>query len=256
MILVIGGTSEGREIARELAARGALVLVSTATGYGSNLAAGDGVPVVQGRLNREELTDLLIARSVKVLVDASHPFAAEVSANATRACELTGVKYIRFARPFEEMPDSPLVETAESYRDAARRACGLGCSIFLTTGSKTARIFYDLARQAGKRVVIRIIPDPETIRNLLDMGFSPADVVAMHGPFSEEMNVAVLRHYRADVLVTKESGRAGGLGEKISAAARLGIPVIIVKRPPEPPGAVTSTAQAVEIALENLKTVD
>ncbi|MCL6478266.1 MAG: precorrin-6A reductase [Peptococcaceae bacterium] len=253
MILVIGGTSEGRAIARELAALGAAALVSAATGYGSELAAGDGVPVVQGRLNHTELAGLMAANSVRVLVDASHPFAVEISANAVRACASTGVKYIRCARPFEEAPDSPLVEKVESFRDAARRACDLGDTIFLATGSKTARIFYDPARREGKRVVIRVIPDPERIRDLLDMGFSPADVAALQGPFSEEMNVALLKHYRADVLVTKESGRAGGLDEKISAAVRLGIPVIIVRRPPEPAGAVWTVREAVETALTYLK---
>lgn len=252
MILVIGGTSEGRAIAREIKCRGAEVLVSAATGYGSGLAAGEGVRVVQGRLNQEGLRDILVAGSIKVVVDASHPFAVEISRNASRACDMTGSRYIRFARPGGEIPESPLVVMAEDYNDAAKRACDVGKTLFLATGSKTAGIFLEMAREKGRRAVIRVIPDPEVIRILLEMGFSPADVVAMQGPFSEELNAAVLRHYLADVVVTKESGRAGGQDEKISAALKLGIPVIVVKRPPEPPGAVWSVEEAVELALKQL----
>ncbi|MCL6610672.1 MAG: precorrin-6A reductase [Peptococcaceae bacterium] len=250
MILVIGGTSDGRAIAREIAGKGVAVLVSTATGYGSDLAARDGIPVVQGRLDSREMFDLIVSRTVRVLVDASHPFAVEVSRNAAGACGKAGIPYIRYARPGGEVPGGPMVETAESYQEAARRACELGRTIFLAAGSKTAGIFLETARDRGRRIVIRVIPDPGVIRRLLDMGFSPADVAAVQGPFSEEMNMALMRHYRADVLVTKESGREGGLAEKISAAAKLGLPVVVVKRPPEPPGAARSVEEAVERALK------
>lgn len=253
MILIIGGTSEGRAIARELNARGAEVLVSAATGYGFGLAAGDGVPVMQGRLGLKELGELIVSRSIRVVVDATHPFAVEISRNAAGACRLTGARYVRFARPVMEGPESPLVEMAESYREAAKRACDAGNTIFLATGSKTAGIFLDTARERGRRAVIRVIPDPEVIRSLLEMGFSPADLVAMQGPFSEDMNMAVLKHFRADVVVTKESGPAGGFREKISAAVKLGLPVIVVKRPPEPPGAVSSVEEAVELAMDYIR---
>ena len=85
------------------------------------------------------------------------------------------------------------------------------------------------------------------------MGYSPPDLVAMQGPFSEEVNLALWRHFGVDVVVTKESGPAGGLGEKLSAASRLGIPVVMIKRPPEPPDAVGSVEEAVKQALEYLK---
>jgi precorrin-6A/cobalt-precorrin-6A reductase len=253
MILVIGGTSEGRAIARELAGKGAGVLVSTATAYGSDLAARDGVEVVQGRLGCREMADLIVARSVRVLLDASHPFAVEVSRNAREACRQTGIRYMRYARPRSEMPAGARVEMAESYQEAASRACDLGSIIFLAAGAKWAGVFAALARDRGARVVVRAIPDPETIRGLLALGIRPEDVVALHGPFGEDLNLALLRHYRADVMVTKESGREGGLGEKISAAARLGIPVVLIRRPPEPAGAVESIPEAVATALEYIR---
>ncbi|KJR96359.1 MAG: hypothetical protein VR68_14580 [Peptococcaceae bacterium BRH_c4a] len=249
MILVIGGTSDSRVIAELLAAEGARVLVSAATRYGADLAVGDGIEVIWGRLNREGLTKLLITRNVKVLIDASHPFASEISANAAWACGQAGVHYIRFARPGIPDNQSPVLEWSENYHAAARRACHFGKTIFLTTGSKTAGIFYETAREMGRRVVLRVIPDPDVIKSLIAIGISPSDIVAMRGPFGEEINVALLRHFQADVMVSKESGDAGGLGEKIAAAEKLALPLLVVRRPPEPEGAAVTAWEAVERAL-------
>lgn len=250
MILVIGGTTEGRTIARALAEKGARVLVSTATAHGAALAGAGGAPeAVHGRLDSRGLEDLIAARSIKVVVDASHPYALEVSRNASTACGRAGIGYIRYARPGGSIPDSPLLREAGDFEAAAVMACDLGNTIFLATGSKTAGIFYRAARERGRRVVVRVIPDPEAIRGLLDMGFGPADVVAVHGPFGREINEALWRHFGADVAVTKESGREGGLAEKIAAAAGMGIPLVVVKRPPEPPEAVRSAEGAVREAL-------
>jgi len=252
VILVIGGTSEGRAIAGELSGKGAGVLVSTATGYGSELAARDGLETVRGRLNSREMADLIVSRAIRVVVDASHPFAMEVSRNAAGACRAAGALYIRYARPPGEIPADPLVIPVENYQEAASRACELGGTIFLASGGKTAGLFCRTAAELGRRVVVRVIPDPGVIREVLDLGVGPGDLVAMQGPFSEELNLALLRHYRAGVLVTKESGREGGLEEKLSAARKLGLPVVLIRRPPEPPDAARSAAEAVEKALAGL----
>ncbi|HBV96755.1 MAG: hypothetical protein JL50_15755 [Peptococcaceae bacterium BICA1-7] len=249
MILVIGGTSDSRAIAAELVNRGAPVLVSTATGHGAGLAAGSGIEVVQGRLDREQLRELLDKKSIKALVDSSHPYAELVSQNAAAACEESGIPYIRYSRPREDIPPSPLIETVDSYEEAAARACAAGNTIIAATGSKTAGIFTKGALGSGKRIIFRVIPDPGIIEMLISLGVAPNDIVAMQGPFSEEMNIALIRHCRADVMVTKESGSAGGFLEKARAAEKTGVLLIVVKRPPEPEGAVCTVEQAVSLAI-------
>lgn len=249
MILVIGGTSEGRIISAGLAARGARVLVSAATDFGAELAATGGVETVHGRLDLDGMTQLIVSKGVRTLVDASHPFAAEVTKNAAGACARTGCRYIRFARPESRKIDHPRAIWADSYENAAEKAFETGKKVFLTTGSKTAQLFIKKAARAGGRVIIRLLPDPAAISRLIESGVSPQDIVAMSGPFSEEMNTALLKHYRPDVIVTKDSGDTGGFLEKVSAAAALGMPVIIIRRPPEPNGAVCSIAGAVDLAL-------
>ncbi|MFZ5595631.1 MAG: precorrin-6A reductase [Bacillota bacterium] len=254
MILVVGGTIDGRKIAAEIASRGKKVLVSTATQLGASLAAGGGIEVIEGRLDDRGLERLIRDRVINVVVDASHPFAVEITQNAIKACQRAGVRYIRYARPEENInfTNSP-VRVAEGFEEAAVMACGAGKTVFLTTGSKTAGIFLRAASGADCRVLVRVSPDPEVIRGLLAEGFSRRDIVAMVGPFGEELNIALFKQYRADVIVAKESGAAGGLREKLSAAEKLGLPVIIVRRPPEPPGAVYSGEEAVNRALRHME---
>ena len=249
MILVIGGTSDSRAIAGELVNKGAAVLVSTATGHGAGLAAGSGIEVIQGRLDREQMKVLMAARGIKVLVDSSHPYADLVSRNAAAACKESGIPYVRYSRPREEIPRSPLVETVDSYAGAAARACEAGNTIIAATGGKTAGVFTEEAAGRGKRIIFRVIPDPGTIKRLIGLGVAPGDIVAMQGPFSEEMNTALIRHYRAEVMVTKESGSSGGFLEKVRAAEKTGVLLIVVRRPPEPEEAVCTVDQAVRLAL-------
>ena len=253
MILVIGGTSDAREITRKLSDKGIKIVVSTATQYGYDLASGDGVPVVQGRMDCQEMVGFIADSSIQVLVDASHPFAVEVTENAVKACQISKTPYIRYARPGGEEFVNPLVEKVISYEAAAQRACQLGQIIFLTIGSKMCPLFIETAMNNGKEVIVRIIPDPAVIQGLLEMGVSPGNLLAMKGPFSEELNVAMLKHYKADVMVTKESGIEGGLREKVSAAVSLGVPVVMITRPPEPENAVKSIAEAVTAVLDSIR---
>jgi precorrin-6A/cobalt-precorrin-6A reductase len=84
---------------------------------------------------------------------------------------------------------------------------------------------------AGRRVVVRVLPDHQVIEKVRSMGVAPKDIVAMQGPFSKEMNRITFKMYNASVIVTKDSGRAGGTDTKIAAALQLKIPVVLIKRP-------------------------
>lgn len=251
MILVLGGTAESKSLAEQLLAAGFRVLLSTATAYGAGLAAETGAEVVWGRLDGNEMTELLVSRDIRAVVDASHPFAENVSANARRACASANIKYIRFKRKEQPLSGYPLLHTVNSYTEAAALAVGLGDVIFLATGSKTAELFIGAAATAGKRLVIRILPDPGVMERLMKLGIDAGDIVALRGPFGYELNLALFRHYRADVLVTKESGAEGGQDQKIQAAASLQMPVVLVRRPPEPAEALDNTGMVIE-ALNQL----
>lgn len=206
MILVMAGTSDGRLIVQNLVEMGKKVMACAATPYGAALLEGCGAAEVTGRrLSGAEIGQLIDDKKIDLLVDATHPYAQEVTATAIKVCREKGIRYIRYQRPSTRIQEQPLIHYAGSYESAAQKAAALGKIIFLATGSKTLGIFVTEARKKGCRVIVRLLPDPKELEKCFRLGLTPADVVAMQGPYSLELNTALLRHYQAEVLVTKES---------------------------------------------------
>ena len=257
MILLLGGTSDARELAAELRGAGYDVLVSTASDYGARLAAPAGAAVRGGRLDEVELARLVT--DADAVVDATHPFAEVISAAAVKACAAAGRPYLRVPRAAMVLPAG--VVRAATAADAARLAVELARAragagpagdrhpgtIFLTVGSKTLATYARVAREAGVRLVARVLPTPEALAACADAGLEPGDVVAMQGPTSAGLDAALLRHLAAAVLVTKESGDAGGVAEKLRAAGLAGATAVVVERPAAP--AVGQTAPAGQTAV-------
>lgn len=227
MILVLAGTADGRKLAATIQSNGYKVLVSTATDYGSSLT-GD-VPARSGALDEEGFVSLVQAQGVRVLVDASHPFAVNLSQNAMAACARTGLDYVRYERKRIDLVENHLLYRVGSYTAAAELAGELGECIFLATGSNSLEVFVD--KLPGKRLIARVLPMRKVLDRCLTLGIAPKDIVAMQGPFGYDLNQAMLKHYGAEVLVTKESGEQGGTDLKIKAALDLGIPVVMLERP-------------------------
>ncbi|MDK2889076.1 MAG: precorrin-6A/cobalt-precorrin-6A reductase, partial [Thermoanaerobacter sp.] len=211
MIMVLAGTSDGREIVKTLASHGYRVLACAATPYGASLLEGSGALRVSGRrLSGAEIGRVIEENKVEILVDATHPYAVEVSATASEVCREKRVRYIRYQRPASPIKEHSLVFYVKSYQEAAVKAAELGEVIFLATGSKTLDVFWEAAKKRGRRVIARVLPHPDVLKKCLDLGLTPADIVAIQGPFSREVNLALLRHYNAGVLVTKDGGARGG----------------------------------------------
>lgn len=273
MILLLAGTADGREIFSLLKEKGYPVVATVTTAYGAQALAGGrtagarapaggangadgadgaGGAVFSRALGAAGMAVFIREKKINAVVDASHPFAVRASANARRACKAAGVPYVRYERPMANLPEDPLIHAVRDFSRAARKAVSFGEPIFLTTGSKTLPVFVAEAKRAGKRVVARVLPAPEVLARCLALGLQPADLIALQGPFSYEFNRALLREYRAAVLVTKESGPAGGTEEKVKAALDLGIPVVLIKRPAARyPRVVSNYAELLGI-LENL----
>ena len=249
MILLLAGTSEGREMARTLTARGRRVLACAATTYGGRLLEGCGCTVRTGPLDEDAMVALIRDGEVRVVVDATHPFAREISALAARAASRMGVPYLRYARPVYPLPDHALIHQAAGYAEAADLAPRLGRVIFLATGSKTLDVFLPPAVAAGCRVVVRVLPDVRVMERCFSLGLGPDDIAAVRGPFGKDMNVALLRHFGAQVMVTKEDGTAGGLGDKVGACLELGLPLVVVRRPEEDSPCSVTLAQLCERAV-------
>lgn len=233
MILVLAGTLEGREIAGVLAAEGFKVLATVVSGYGAEVIPQDlPVEVLVRQLDSVELERLVSEKGIKLIVDATHPYARVITDTAWEVSQKRNVPYIRFERPpVTEEIRGDAVFRASGYEEAAELAVSKGNTVFLTIGSRNLEPFIRAGRESRKRIVARVLPDAGVLQQCAALQIPPKDIVAVQGPFSLEMNQAMLREYEAEVLVTKDSGRTGGTDTKIAAALGLKIPVIIVARP-------------------------
>ncbi|SDF07817.1 precorrin-6A reductase [Sporolituus thermophilus] len=253
MILVLAGTQDGRELAALLERAGFPVLVSVVSGYGRDLARQTGLLVHTGPLDRDGLYNLIRTRAVKLVVDASHPYAAAASENAIAACQRAGVRYLRYERPGTPLPRYEKLYVADNAAAAARLSAELGRTIFLTVGSRALTVFKQETLLLSHRLVARVLPDPAVVAECLRLGFRPRDIIAMQGPFSHELNVAMFRACNAEVVVTKNSGAIGGTDTKFSAAMELGLSLVVIDRPHIDYGCrVSSPAEVLDYIREEL----
>lgn len=231
MILVLSGTEEGKEIVRRLHEEGLGLLTTVATEYGKKMFEQLGLEAVclQGRLDANGFSRLIKGRGIDIVIDATHPYAMEASQNAMDACKKTNTRYLRFERQEIEIPTHPLIHKVKTMAEAVDKSRTLGKKIFLTTGISSVAKFILLKDE--KELYVRILPVPEHIALCLDMGIPPTHIIAMHGPFSENLNRAMFRQYHINTMVTKDSGEAGGVLEKIHAALKEGIDTIVIERP-------------------------
>ena len=230
-VLLIAGTEDGRELGRYLIEQGYKVLATAASEYGGELLSeNEGIETMTGRKNAEELAEVIREEGIRYVIDASHPYAEEVTANAKEASKETGAEYIRYERERLEVKYER-VRKVRNYEEAAREAKKLGKRILLTTGSKKLG---ELVKELkGCELTVRVLPTAEVLRECERLGLKPRQIIAMQGAFSKGMNVETYRHSGAEVVVMKESGRVGGEDTKMEAAEELGLPVVLIERPRE-----------------------
>ena len=225
-ILVFSGTSDGRRLSTELADRGAKVTVCVATAYGGEeQGEHDGVRVLTGRKDADGMAALLPEFSL--CIDATHPYAVEVSENIRAACARTGVPYRRLLREACETEGAVVVSGAA---EAAEYLSHTEGKILLAIGSKELSAFRELDPE---RLCPRVLPAHESLAACEALGVPHRNIVAMQGPFSRELNAALIRQLDARYVVTKDGGAAGGFPEKAAAARETGAVLIVLRRPTE-----------------------
>ena len=248
-VLIYAGTTEGRELAQELARERIYCDISVATEYGRQIMDEKISPyicILQGRMTAEQMRLKCENEQYLAVVDATHPFATEVSVNIRESLKGLDIPYFRLGRekiPGEEGERQAGEQQAEEQNYMARKyfqntaACVEALKktegkIFLTTGSKELSAFCR-EKTIRKRLVVRVLPGMESLQECVRNGLEGRQIIAMQGPFSKEMNLAMIRQYQASVLVTKESGKTGGEDTKLAAAGEAQIPSYIILRPDE-----------------------
>ncbi len=234
-VLLLGGTAEARSLAELLIADG-VPMVTSLAGAVTDSRLPPGEVRVGGFGGAPGLVAYLREHGVAAVVDATHPFAAQMTANAAAACAQVGVPLVRLSRPgWSARDDAASWHWVDTIVDARRAAESLGARVFLAIGRQSLGEFVDWT---DRRVLVRVVDAPE---------FEvPAtwEVLRARGPFTLDEELDLLRSHDIDVLVSKDSG--GPTGAKLDAAAELGVAVVMVRRPALPEGVsvVTSAAEA------------
>ncbi|WP_241827099.1 cobalt-precorrin-6A reductase [Streptomyces graminilatus] len=226
-VLILGGTTEARRLAELLRGTPGLRLTSSLAGRVAGPRLPPGEVRVGGFGGTEGLTAWLREHRVDALVDATHPFAGTISFHASRAAAAAHVPLLALRRPGWTPVEGDRWYDAGSLAEAAGLLPGLGRRIFLTTGRMGLAAFADLPGDLW--FVVRSVdapepPHPPRMEVLLD-----------RGPFTLDGERELLRRYRVDVLVTKDSGGAA-TAPKLTAAREAGLPVVVVRRPTVPDG--------------------
>ena len=233
-ICVFAGTTEGRELVEFLAGQPVQATVCVATEYGETLLPeAENITILAGRIPVEDIIRMLQRMRFDLVIDATHPYATSITESICTACRETETEYLRLLRQSCD-PKEALV-CVENAAEAAAFLANTEGSILLTTGSK------ELAAYSGildftQRVYARVLPMDASLEACRTAGLKASHIIAMQGPFSEEMDLATLRFANAAWMVTKDGGEAGGFPAKASAARKTGAGLVVIGRPPQREG--------------------
>jgi len=235
-LLIFAGTTEGRALSEYLSDLEVRHTICVATEYGEIVLKENPMAAVhRGRMSQEEIIAFLRNGSFSAVIDATHPYAELVTQNVKAAARETNLPYFRLIRErsvTENCGNVRYFETSVACAKALEHTTG---NILLTTGSKELAA-YCSSENVRCRLYVRVLPSAESISLCNEQGIYARQIIAMQGPFTEELNEALLRQYDISCLVTKESGQAGGYFEKLDAAKRTGISVFVIGRSKETEG--------------------
>ncbi|MBR1693432.1 MAG: precorrin-6A reductase, partial [Lachnospiraceae bacterium] len=237
-LMIFGGTLEGRQIAEAFRDTALDVHICVATEYGAALLpVSENIHIHAGRMTDEEMFSFLSGLCVDCCVDATHPYAVEVTRNARAVCERLHIPYIRVYRREEahagsEEQSAIRVVCKDNVDDAVAFLQTVPGNILITTGSKELAC-YTALDDYRTRCFARVLPTAKVVAACSALGFEGKNLIGMQGPFTEELNYCLLRQVKAAWLVTKSSGKEGGFPEKYDAAVRAGVNILVIGRPAE-----------------------
>ena len=229
-ICIFGGTTEGRLLSEVLSRNNIMTDLFIATEYGQQFVSKlENVNVHQNRLDEKQMIELFLDKKYDFVVDATHPFAKIVTENIVKATDYCDIEYLRIVRESVENMKCKYFETVEECVLYLNDKKG---NILLTTGSKDLDKFVKL-NNYEERVFVRILPMESSLKRSIELGFSNKNIICMQGPFSEELNTAIINTIDAKYLVTKESSNSGGFREKAESCIKTGAECLVIRKPDE-----------------------
>jgi precorrin-6A/cobalt-precorrin-6A reductase len=230
MIAIFAGTGDGREIIEKLLDKNISIVVFTATDYGKSLIRKDkNIKIYAKPMEIKEMAEIFVMERIKTIIDATHPYAVTISENLIRISQLMKIRYMRYERARLVKRGQEECMFFKKYEEMVGYLMTKVGHILLTTGSNHLSIFTENLER--ERLYARILPLPSVIQKSIDLGLKPKNIIAMEGPFSTELNKALINDYNIAYLVTKDSGEIGGVQEKMDAAKETGCELLVLERP-------------------------
>ncbi len=227
-VLIFAGTTEGRKLTQYLLGKGIRLYVCVATEYGESLLPeGEDLTISHERMDAGQMEKLMREYQPDYVIDATHPYASEVTKNIKEACENSGRGYLRLIRESSEAKDCVYVDSIEEAVTFLENTEG---NILAATGSREL-LAYTRLKNYEDRVFARVLSLADVVKKCEELKIAGRHLICMQGPFSTELNLAILRQYDIKWFVTKESGKTGGFPEKCEAARAAGAKLVVVGRP-------------------------
>lgn len=234
-IFILGGTKDSTNIIEHLKENyDVFILTTTTTEYGARLAREAGSDDTIARpLLKDEIIEIIQRENFDILIDATHPFAAHITQTSASIAKELKIPYIRFERPTTNLEniDTSHIHYVESFDDAGKLIANEFSqgNILHFAGANTMA---DIVKYVPtERFYPRILKVESSIKKCEDLNISPDHIIPMTGAATLQENIDLIEKYSANVMITKESGEIGGVIEKIEAANKTDIAVIMIKRP-------------------------
>ena len=231
MIGFILGTSEGRKILSLINKYTDEIAVTTATTYGGELLKEFKIKALNTKpLNKEEMLNWIKVNGIQVLVDASHPYAEEVTKTALECVNALKIEYVRYERQgaLENITGEDILRV-KNYNEAIDCIKNIDGNILNTTGGNNVSKFINL--DFKYRIIHRILPSPKVLTKIVEAGIIIKDIIALQGPISYELEKAFINQYNIKAILTKDSGIEGGVLEKLKAVRGSKIKLIVIEKP-------------------------
>ena len=231
MIGFVLGTSEGNEILEKVNKITDNIVISTATNYGGELLRKYRFKHLNTKpLDEEGFENLIKEFDIKIFVDASHPYAKEVSKTLMKACYDLNIEYIRYERKsYLDDVENEKIINIDNYEELVEVLKNIEGNVLNTTGSNNAGFINSL--NIKNRIIHRVLPLPNVLQKLIDSGIKIDDIIAIKGPFGKEINNGIIKEYKIKAIITKDSGLEGGIKEKIESAIENNINLIVLSKP-------------------------
>ena len=236
MILVFSGTYIGNKLIHELLKDGYKVLASFSSDIGrdsfnSQRSLAADLKINSSKLDNGQMLRLVKKHNIKYIVDATHPFAVNISRNAIAVADKENLKYVRFERRKIPEQESNNISYVDSFKEAKEFLDSLRGNILFTTGAKNIEVFKDIIKDPGKRVYIKILPVQESLKACYAAGAKAKQIIAYYGNWGIDITKSFIREKSINIIVTKQSGVSGGELEKIRSVKGLNCKLLIIRRP-------------------------